>query len=167
MSGPQQGVMVCLRPPASLARTLALPGGEPAEELHVTLAYLGKIPDLDPAALRYLPEALGAWAARHDPLDGVLSGVGRFSIPSKDAFYVSADLPGANRLYLSLCSTLDAVGVPPSRAHGFTPHMTLAYLDAEEPNPLTRLAPSWPVRFGDVQLWQGGRRTRYPLLGLP
>ena len=57
---------------------LALPGGEPAPELHVTLAYLGRRSDLEfRAPLAQIAEALRLVTAA--PLEGAIGGVGRFS----------------------------------------------------------------------------------------
>lgn len=52
------GVMVALVPSAADAARLAVEGGEPVEQLHCTLAYLGSAADLEPQ----VAPALIAWA---------------------------------------------------------------------------------------------------------
>ena len=39
------GVMIALYPPISVAKKIAIPDGEPADDLHVTLLFFGKAAD--------------------------------------------------------------------------------------------------------------------------
>ncbi len=157
------GVMVALYPPAPLAAELALPGGEAPADLHVTLAYLGRRSELA-APLEKIAQALRLVTPA--PLEGVIGGVGRFSASEtsdgKDVIYASVGVPGLVELRQAVLLALDIAGADVSAAHGFTPHMTLAYVDPSAENPLLRLAPR-PVRFTDFYLVTGGERVRFPL----
>ena len=61
-------VMVCWEPPSVVARALAVPGGEPWDELHVTLALCpaGSVVDVIAAVV--------AWSGGAGPVEGFLTG---------------------------------------------------------------------------------------------
>ena len=128
---PPTGTMVALFPSENVAKKLALKGGEPADEIHLTLAFLGKAADLkDPDGLK---QAVSDWAARTPPLDGEIAGHGLFTAGPEPVTYVSPDLPGLPAARDDLTDALD--GHPISKTHGFTPHMTIAYADRTDDMP--------------------------------
>jgi 2'-5' RNA ligase len=158
------GVMVALVPPAEVAASLAVEGGLPVEELHVTLAYLGQDID-DPEALATLVQA---WALATPPLECSISGIGVFAptvgsdgLPVTYASVDCADLPAARQRLVDL---LTASGQPVATTHGFTPHMTLAYSDEIEADAAS-VVTSWTSE--SVVLFVGGERTAFPLSGTP
>jgi len=61
-------VMVCWEPPSVVARALAVPGGEPWDELHITLALCpaGSVTDVIAAVV--------AWSGGAGPVEGFLTG---------------------------------------------------------------------------------------------
>lgn len=122
------GVMVALYPPTGVATALALPDGEVPEQLHVTLAFLGKADDLeDPVALH---AAVRIWAADQGAFVGEVSGAGLFTQgPDAPVTYLSVDLPTLPQARQDLIGALEAAGLKPAANHGFAPHMTLAYSD--------------------------------------
>lgn len=158
------GVMLALYPPAAVADDIAIPDGEPADDLHVTLLYFGDVSDLGLTALARIRDAAIQAAATWLPFEVELGGLGRFFTPDGDGnetFYASVDSPVLPKLrgqLAQLCEGLFADN------HGFSPHMTLAYVKPREPNPLT----SWtPVRFtaAALHLMVGGVETVLPLTG--
>ena len=169
------GVMIALYPPPELAAALALPGGEAAPELHVTLAYLGRRSGMGALGMERVRAALGRIrdGALLAPLAGVLGGVGRFSATEssdgKDVVYASVDVPGLEWLRAAVVRAIEnsgADGVAVRANHGFVPHLTLAYVDPAAPSPLQRLEPR-PVRFTDFYLVAGEERVRFPLQETP
>lgn len=153
--------------PPAIAEQAALPGGEPAEKLHLTLAYIG---DLDETDLSRLEEELALWAKYQVPIAGKISGVGRFSETGEEgrhAFYVSFDAPGLPRFRQALVEELNWLGCPADRTHGYTPHITLQYLDAGAPSPLASFEPVVEVTFDVITLVAGDRRIEYTLSGAP
>lgn len=151
------GVMVALYPPPGVAAGLALEGGEPAEELHITLAFLGQRDDLaDPTALH---AAVRVWAAQTPAIVGEVSGVGLFTAGEEPVTYLSADLPALPQARQDLIAALVAAGVTPSEQHGFTPHMTLDYADrVAEVDEGGRM-----LTFANVTVVVGDDRTDYRL----
>lgn len=168
------GVMIALYPPPELAHELALPGGEAAEDLHITLGYLGRQSAVGRLGLERVRDALGRLQQNTVlALAGTIGGVGRFSASEssdgKDVIYASVDVPGLDWLHQLVVQAIGnsgADGVAVSETHGFMPHMTLAYVDPAALSPLQRLDPR-PVRFTDFYLVIGAERIAFPLRETP
>lgn len=129
------GVMVALVPSAEVAATISLaaaeaPGvkPEPAEEIHLTVAYCGKAVDIDRAAFMGAVQGIAAAAGT---LRGTTSGWGSFDNETEKVLWSSVDVPGLDVMRLMVVEGLVAAGVPVATNHGFTPHITAGY--AEEP----------------------------------
>ncbi len=152
------GCMIALYPPANVAETLAVDGGLPPEEMHVTVAYLGDAADIDGDIFR---EVVAELAGRQ-PFTAQLAGHARFTGGDKDvivALIDSADLEDLRRDTLDVLAERD---IQPPREHGFTAHLTITYLDADEPSPAERLAPE-SVEFTALSAVHGTDRTDSPL----
>lgn len=137
----QTGIMIALAPPTAVAEALALntPTAVSADQLHVTLAYIGDIADV-PANKQgtLLADLLNAAQAIADyqlPLTAKVNGHGLFENGDDRAFWAAVDSPDLMELYFNVTAHLYAYGVEYSRKHSFTPHMTLAYLAEEEEQP--------------------------------
>lgn len=155
----RKGAMIALYPPPGQARDLALDGGEPAEQLHITLAYLGDADQItDPARLRQL---VAGWAASTPAITGSVSGHGVFTAGDEPVTYLSIDIPGLEPARDRLTDLLAAGGYPPSREHGFTPHITLAY----QHRPGDVGARTEPLLFTDIALVLAGERQPIKLTG--
>lgn len=156
---PPQGAAIVLPVPAAVAARIALADGLPASELHVTLAYLPTFVRSDAAAYARLRAAVAVWALLGcAPLPATLGGIGRFtgSADEGDAFHLTADVPGLPAIRETLVKVLAAQGFEVSTAHGFSPHVTLAYLAPEAPSPLDRVDPV-SVVFDRVSIWRGAQ----------
>lgn len=153
-----KGAMVALYPDPTAAKKLALKGGSKPEELHVTLAFLGK----DATALPFNETlaAVQAWAKKTPILKGEMSGVGHFDIGGGDKVtYRSVDLPELPAPREELVKALDAAGAPAMTDHGFTPHMTV---DEKIRRPQVKKE---PVTFRKVTLAWGEDHHEFPLAG--
>jgi 2'-5' RNA ligase len=147
------GAMVALYPDAATAAELAIDRGEDPDDLHVTLAYLGKAAGLDlDAALKVVAD----WAAATPELAGEISGVGQFA--DGPVTYLSVDLPKLPALREELVKALDNAGLPPSKEHGFTPHMTLDYARRRP-----KFEKAIPITFSAVTLTWAGAQFSFPL----
>jgi 2'-5' RNA ligase len=160
---PAGACMVCLDLPDDVAEHLAVPGGVPAGELHVTLAYLGK--DLDDQQRARVADITAQVAAAHPALDGAVAGLGQFPA-GEDGIPVWApvDLPGLAELRYRLVAQLLAAGLPVARGHGFVPHLTLTYLPSSDATPPAPVPPT-PVRFEALTWTHGPAWTAIPLTG--
>lgn len=120
--------MIALYPPPSVAAALAVPGGEPAEELHITLAYFEEVSSLQ---LMSILNAVSYWASDTESSDfnGKVNGIGEFMNGDENALIALPDLPHLFNMRRNLLSELNLYGVKElmSQNHGFIPHITLKY----------------------------------------
>ena len=167
---PHTGFLVALWLHPTTAAQLAVPGGEAAEALHVTLCYCGDPaevadPDLTVARAISRVESLVSYRG---PIEGVVAGYGRFAASDtsdgRDVFYAAIDIPGLESLRQEIAQELQWAGLPPRATHGFTPHCTLAYLDPAAANPVADL-PALALRFAAITIMVADRRIDIPLRG--
>ncbi len=161
------GVAIVLPLRPETAQAAAVPGGESAPDLHVTLAFFGAALGVTPDTLATIRTALAAWSATQPPIDGWLAGQGRFLAPEgePDPVYLTPDCPALSAARERLVNALTAAGVAPADTHGFVPHVTVAYAPkgtAAPPAPSTPIA----LTFGDVGLWCGPTRETFALGGV-
>lgn len=128
------GCMVALVPSPEVAASISLAAAEidgvraePAEEIHLTLAYLGKAADIDRAT--FMAAVQGIAAVAGGGLTGTTSGWGTFDNAEEKVLWASMDVPGLDVLRMMVVEGLTAAGLPVATNHGFTPHMTAGYSD--------------------------------------
>lgn len=167
---PQTGMMLALLLDEQTAQQLALPGGEPAKELHITLAYLGDIedqpeddllrPHTSPMKIR---DTLARVAANSTPLSGTTGGVARFvNGDDVDPLVSLVNIPGLQGWRNDLIEQVEAAGYFVSHDFDFTPHITLAYLSKNAPLPIESVPPV-PLLFDTVWLCVGGTQLPFKL----
>lgn len=176
--------IVALVPPRPIAEAVAAlsQGQFDADEVHVTLAFLGQIvPEYGPDGEEYLSElvmlegddhgwagvssrpyingALSAWAAAETRIEAKLSGRGTFNQgDAGETVYVSIDAPGLEDLRGRLMAAFEHARIAVSRLHGFTPHMTIT--DGLPPGQGPATAPDGRWMVDGVELWWGGEHHR-------
>lgn len=112
---------------------LTLDPAADTSHIHLTVAYLGKLSDEDIKKLDPLVKELCAGFELE--LTAKLGGIGTF-LPSntsdnKYVAYVSIDCPGLELLRVEIIKALYDRGFSIPMDHGFTPHVTLAYVDED------------------------------------
>jgi 2'-5' RNA ligase len=173
--GGHTGAIVALMLPANVAQRLiravdsAIDSDpEPAKDLHITLAYLGDTSDPDVAGNYFhCKQALNEVSRRMPPISGVLNGIGRFHQDEgsgTQALWAAFDSPDLPAWRQELVEALGALSVPVGDNHGFTPHITLAYLPSDAPTPRVEL-PAGELTFDRLTLCWGDNRQAWPLLG--
>ncbi|MGW5477704.1 2'-5' RNA ligase family protein [Streptomyces sp. NPDC004008] len=150
--------MIALYPPSEVAQALAVDGGLPPEEMHVTVAYLGDTADIDAEVLREVVAQL----AERPPFTVRFAGHARFTGGDKDVIVALADSPYLEDLRRDILDALSERGINPPRDHGYTAHCTITYIDPGEESPLARLD-SQPVEFTSLAAVHGTERTDFPL----
>jgi HK97 family phage portal protein len=170
------GMMIAFLLDADTAKPLALPDGEPASDLHITLAYLGDGGDTtlprnsaqDSGDLTDLQHILASVVAQEQPLQGSIGGLGRFAASEdsewKDPVIALVDVPGLAELRVRIVSVLQMNGYFVANNHGYTPHVTLAYIDPDAPLPVETV-PALPLQFKEVCLAIGDARYFFPMGG--
>lgn len=102
---PPTGVMVAWMLPRYVAEMIAVPGGEPLQDLHLTLAFLGQASAMSPDESRKLVGIVGEVCNRHLQLVGTLNGFGRFTAKPDaevEPLWVGVNLPGLLTLQADL-----------------------------------------------------------------
>jgi hypothetical protein len=157
------GAMIALIPAESDAVRLAVDGGEPASELHCTLAYLGNAADLDAAK-------------RQDVIDSATTAVNGLPIVDADVFALSVFNPGSTDhdpcLALGLTGGMLAAvhalivgSLPhlPVQHAPWVPHITVQW--GGGPSALAELTDRiGPARFDRLRIALGGQTIDVPLL---
>jgi 2'-5' RNA ligase len=168
IEGEHTGLLIAVWLDEATARQLAVAGGEPPEALHLTLCYCGDANELPDVAIARAIAAVSETAMTWPPLSGQIAGLGRFnaseSSDGKDVLYANVDVPGLERMREYLASSLDMAGCAPNRGHGYTPHITLAYLDEGADFPIQRIE-TMPFSIRSLWVSAGDRRTEIPLTG--
>jgi hypothetical protein len=93
---------------------------------------------------------------------GTTSGLARFTgDDTGDAVVALYDSPDLEELRRVTLDALDAAGVAPVLTHGYTPHMTLGYVQPGDDLPVQRLDPV-PLTFTALTVMHGTDRTDVP-----
>lgn len=172
MPTPTDSVMVAffLEPEDAQRYAMAaqdLPDGSevvPADQLHITLAYLGKVDDLSQRTTeRELMQGLAEMARYEVFVNAEVQGHGRFaSDKDTEPIWLSVGGVDLHRFQQRIASSLGYLMPVPK--HGFTPHITLAYVPKGE-----QVAIPMPNReaisFGSIALAWGGRVSLFKLQG--
>lgn len=134
------GGMIALIPSAADAKRLALPGGEKAADLHVTLCFLGDDGSaIDDHTRGHLEEAIRLATAGMGPLTVNLFGVAHWNGRSDGASWVwnvgdmkppTEGVPSLDELHDAVGDALDLVEYEPPDQHcPWVPHICAAYTD--------------------------------------
>lgn len=150
---PSNGAMIALYPTPPQAEALAIEGGQPADELHLTLVYLGDADGVNASEVR---DALGDDLGR--PLGGQAGDV--FQFPKGDdgvPLNVSPAVEGLEDFRAELVRRLAAAGIEDASSFSdWVPHICLGYdNDPAEAEGKVGL----PLSFDSVAVVVAGERT--------
>lgn len=163
------GVMIAFMLPKAIASKLTMDEGEGAEELHVTVLYLGKAETIDDDKLDALKEKLEAFCAKYSPLEGSIGGYGRFpaseSTEGRDVLIGLVDVPRLEALREQLIALVTKLGIAPVLNHGYTPHVTIAYVEPTYNKEFAPLKTAIPLTIDSLTCSIGKDRVSYPLVG--
>lgn len=153
--------MVALMLPQDIASTLAVEGGVPATDMHITVGFFK---DVDDAALEKLKADVAQYAKHWQagPLKGTIGGIDSF--PAKDPekgtpYWVPVDIDGLDTFYDQLTEVTEGMSAD---YDDYTPHVTLSYVKEGEtpPGPVA----TTPVEFKAVWVVRGNtERFEFPL----
>lgn len=160
------GGMVALYPTNGAALQMMVPGGEPPQDMHVTLCYLGEdVSDLgDPGGLT---RALGQIADSYTAIDARVMGHATFNPdngPEGDmdpcAVYLISDSNQLAPLHQDVLAACSQEFATPTQHAPWIPHLTAGYgIDANQ------LSYTGPITFDRIGLKWAGNSHYYPLLG--
>jgi len=152
------GAILALKPPAYIADEVAVEGGLLPTELHVTLVYLGETASLNKDEILILAERL---AQAVHPFTAKLDGTIRFA---EGAVALNVNSPYIPEMRQQLVETLRGLGHEVTDIHGFTPHLTIKYVESDERFDDEVWLPDEDVEFNELWLFWGGEQVAFPLL---
>ncbi len=158
-------VAVVMPLPLDVAQSIGLTNGEPVNDLHLTLAFLGRR-DLVPWETDALKSALELWARERSPLRVRVGELGRFkgTDPAKgDPIIRTVTAPDLLLAREDLVKMLSAFGFEPRTEHAYVPHVTLAYIPADKA--FGGMVDPVEVSLDRVALWAGDTRVDVALEG--
>lgn len=158
-AGVQTGAMIALVP--DQPDRFAVDGGDPAPEMHLTLAYLGEAIDWPDDARTALLDALTAISG--SPVEANVFGHAILNPGSAEpaTVHLVGDAPDIDALRLAVLDVLDSTpelpGVP-EQHQPFLPHITAGYS-----LPVADLTYTGPVTFGAIRVAFAGVAVDIPL----
>lgn len=138
VTSPQAGAMIALVPTQSDVDRLILPGGESAEELHLTLFFLGNAESYDMTTRNRLADAIEDLVAARGftgPAIGIGFGVNYWNPSSDDpAWVIAVGDPPEGESIVDIHGLVEeaalTAGLPlplPEQHSPWVPHVTIAY----------------------------------------
>jgi 2'-5' RNA ligase len=163
------GAMVALRMSDDDAARLAVEGGEPADELHMTVAYLGEAADWTQEAQQALIAAMRPVADTVGPFDADPAALSMFNPGEDGSCFVLAlaGQPVVDAAALAQAGLEPFADSMPEQHVPFAPHITLVYTD--DPATVMDLVAKvgTPIRFDRLRIAFAGVTTDLTLGGEP
>lgn len=157
------GIIVAFFLDKKTAKMLALPDGEPPNDLHVTLAFLGDKSEYGDSFDK-LKKALAGFASEAIPLTGNVSGLARFassdSSDGQDPVVALVNIPGIHKWRETLVKRIESAGYHVANDFEYTPHITLTYINTDDPMPIESVS-SVPLTFDRLWLAVGDDRSSF------
>lgn len=164
-------LIIAFWPDEETARRLSIPGGEKQDNLHMTLMYVSEEPTQDDiyCAVQAVNNFVREYVEEGDSaITGRVSGFGRFANDEEDVLYAGVDMPGLEHdrhelmeMFEDYCSEeMEETLEHPE--HGFTPHITLKYMEPGDALPFDRY-PSVPLTFEYIVVAADNFMYRVPL----
>lgn len=127
------------------------------DELHVTMVYALTEDNPSEQVTQEIFAELVAQLPRK--IKAKLNGITRFSGDEQDALVINVDGVDIerSRLILTSDSRIDTSG----SGHGFTPHLTIAYVGHDEPSPFARLPQTLDIEFNMVAVGYASKYNKY------
>lgn len=155
-------VCITVEPLPTEKSLLAVPDGEPAEDLHVTLAFMvGGVSELGDEGRMAISTVLAQIASETSPFTGEVAGIGWFK--SADTITLALiDAEGLAALRVEISNRLAEAGYQLDLTHDFVPHLTLAYAPVMADD-----RAGMPLSFNEIRLRWGSDVLAFDLMGIP
>ena len=162
-----KAVYVALVPPRWARKHLAVEGGEPADDLHLTLAYLGRAEAMSPERMGALEELLADFAPGQRELKAEVGPVGRFeaseSSKGKEVVWRAVSAACLGEMRSELVEVLETAGFGVAQELEFVPHMTVGLV--EPGRSLEVAAQQLGCRLDSLWLFGAGEPKKFDLEG--
>lgn len=159
-------VMVAWKPRQFVRERVAVPGGEPESEIHMTVLYLGDVDDWTLEQQKTILGTVTEIAQTRKPINGWFNGVGRFmNDDDQDAVWLGGDFVGLRELRDDLKRALAEVGIEREDTYpDFHPHMTIGWIPAEAETPMITIRP-FEAEIDNLTVYIGGLEYQVKLDG--
>lgn len=158
------GIMVAFMLPRKMADMVAVPGGLEADDIHMTVLWLGDAKDYDMSTITQMAMVVQGWAARTPPMMAEITGETQFIPPEGQpvphVLLISA--LGLNEARAELVTELKRYGIESPTKYGYTPHVTRGYF----PERRNFVTPNFSWRLSTVTLKIGTETVEFPLTGV-
>lgn len=162
------GGMIALMPSAADAERMAFAGGEAADQLHVTLAYLGDAVDWTEAQRTNLINAVGRAAGWLSPVHAHAFGVARWNSSGPEPVWVwnigdalDNDSARLSEVHHEVNYQVADLGYELPQQHSpWAPHVAATYGSADQADLDNGTG---PVKFDRIRVAFGGEYTDFPL----
>lgn len=134
-------------------------------QMHLTLVYMGEAAALTDDQRDSIREELQVLSEDISTISGSINGITRFMDNDPNAIVANFDAPGLVALRTRLIEILRSCGVEPVLNHGYTPHITLAYLPENLPMPNIALE-AMPCVIDSITLALGEEHGAFSLSGM-
>lgn len=152
----KSGAMLVVVVPNDVKSRIAIPGGEPPDQLHITLFYFYENADLTDEQRDTVLLLAQSLAAEYEPFDVVIRGTEVFEENEERPLVALVDSPGLEDYRKRLAVALDLANITYSKDYEFKPHLTLKYLQ-NEPRPIVLINEIFTARM--VEAWFADRRV--------
>lgn len=165
INGEHDSVILAFWPDADAATRICDRDGvwESAEDLHITLAYCGKAPDMTDAQIARIIDVADQLSKEFSQMVVTLEGVGRFDNDKGSAVWAGVTSDQIRAMNARAKELLAERGMEADAKYGdYTPHMTLAYIEPDSESPIDEF-PATPVLFRNLSISVAGRHAHLPL----
>lgn len=165
MDGEHTSIILAFWPDPDVAARIAQIDGvqERADDLHVTLAFCGKGPDMTDAQIARIIDAADVLSREYSQFVVTLSGIGRFDNGDSSAIWAGMQSDQLQAMNARAKELLADRGIIADASYGdYTPHMTLAYIGADDDSPVADFS-DLPVLFNALTISVASRRAQLPL----
>jgi len=154
-----KGAMLAVTIPNNVAARIAIPGGEPPEDLHVTLFYFYDNADLNDDQRTIIRRLASSLAAEYEEFEIRLAGTDVFEENDERPLFAVVVSPSLEEYRRRLAVALDLANITYSKEHEYQPHLTLKYLNSEARPSLTV---NELFTVNNLDAWFAGKRIPIP-----
>lgn len=161
-------IMIAWKPREFVRRRIAIPGGEPESEIHLTILYLGAVDDFTIEQQRTIIGTVTEVVQSRKPIQGRVNGVGRFLEPNDDGLtpvWLGGDFVGLRELRDDLKAALNQAGIEWEEKYpDYQPHITIGWIPEDADTPMVAINP-FDTEITCVTVYIGGLEYEISLDG--
>jgi 2'-5' RNA ligase len=157
--GRPEGLMIAWKPRDWTREQVAIPGGETEDDIHMTVLYLGDVSAFSTEEQRTIIGVTSQVATQFAEIPAKINGFGRFLTPDsedRNPLWLSVEALGLQELHDTLATALEEAGIVwEEKFDSYVPHVTVAYVPAEQETPAVWVNPM-DVCIDNLTVYIGG-----------